>query len=93
MISFTHITYSACVPNDDLPGFDDRLFVFDLYPLHIWDLTLTRRLSSFIIVVLFLNWRTSFQREWILDSHSHRFVADFGHKRENHRTKSGVTMT
>jgi hypothetical protein len=34
MISFTHITYSVWVPNDGLPGFDDRLFVFDLYPLH-----------------------------------------------------------
>jgi hypothetical protein len=33
MISFTHITYSIRVPNDGLPGFDGRLFVFDLYPL------------------------------------------------------------
>jgi hypothetical protein len=79
MISFTHITYSACVPHDDLPGFDDRLFVFDLYPLRIWDLTLTCSLSSFYSF-LFLNWRTSFQREWILEAHSHRFVADFGQK-------------
>lgn len=46
MISFTHITYSVWVPDDGLPGFDDRLFVFDLYPLRIWDLTLAC-LSSF----------------------------------------------
>lgn len=31
MISLTHITYSW-VANDGLSGFDDRLFVFDLYP-------------------------------------------------------------
>jgi len=27
------------------------------------------------IIVFFLDWRTSFQREWILEAHSHRFVA------------------
>jgi hypothetical protein len=71
MISFTHITYSVWVPNDGLPSFDDRLSVFDLYPL-------TSSLSSFFF--FFLNWRTSFQREWVFEAHSHRFVTDFGSK-------------
>jgi hypothetical protein len=80
MISFTHISYSVWVPNDyGLPGFDDRLFVFDL---RIWDLTLACSLSSFSFF-LFLNWRTSFQREWILEAHSYRFVADFGSKAQD----------
>jgi hypothetical protein len=46
MISFTHITYSVWVPNDGFPSFDDRLSVFDLYPL-CCELTLTSSLSSF----------------------------------------------
>ena len=49
MISFTQITYSVWVPNDGLPGFDDRLFVFDLLPFRIWDLTLACSLSSFFL--------------------------------------------
>jgi len=70
MISLTHITYSFWVPNDDLPGFDDRLFVSDLY----FSSYLGSHLGIQFIVAVF-NWRTSFQREWILEAHSHRFVA------------------
>lgn len=55
MISFTHITYSVWVPNNGLPGFDDRLFVFDLYP---------SLLPFFFFVFFFFNWRTNFQGEW-----------------------------
>ena len=34
----------------------------------------------FFSVFFFLNCRTSFQRERILEAHSHRFVTDFGSK-------------
>jgi hypothetical protein len=80
MISFTHITYSVWVPNDGFPGFDVCLRLVP--PSYLGSHS-----CMFIIVSFFLNWRTSFQRERILEVHSHRFVVDFGNKAQDRRTK------